>query len=68
MESLYSLLSHYSTSHVEERCIYDITYMWNLKKKMMQMNLFTRLKQNNRLQKKKKTYGYETGNMCGRIN
>ena len=28
----------------ETQTSYDITYMWNLKKKMIQMNLFTKQK------------------------
>ena len=36
-----------------ERQIYDITYMWNLKK-MIQMNLFRKLKQTHR--HRKQTY------------
>ena len=40
-------------SEVRERQIsYDITYMWNLKKKMVQMNLFTKQKQSHRYKNK----------------
>ena len=35
---------------------YDITYMWNLKKKKTQMNLFIKQKSTHR--HKKQTYGY----------
>ena len=35
---------------------YDIAYMWNLKKKKVQMNLFTKQK-NQRY--RKQTYGYQ---------
>ena len=35
---------------------YDITYMWNLILKMIQINLFTKQKQTHRY--KKQTYGY----------
>ena len=43
----------------EERLIsYDITYIWNLKKKI-QMNLFTKQKQAHR--HRKQTYGYQRG-------
>ena len=45
-------------SEVRERQIsYDITYMWNLNKKMIQMNLFTKQKQTHR--QRKQTYGYQ---------
>ena len=37
---------------------YNITYMWNLRKKI-QRNLFTKQKQTYRLQKQ--TYGYQKG-------
>ena len=37
---------------------YDVTYMWNLKKKI-QMNLFTKQKQTYRL--RKQVYGYQRG-------
>ena len=33
----------------ERQISYDITYMWNLKKKMIQMNLFTKQKETHRL-------------------
>ena len=47
-------------SEVRERQIsYDITYMWNLKKKKIQMNLFTKQKQNHKL--REQTYGYQRG-------
>ena len=37
-------------SEARERVIsYDIAYMWNLKKKMIQINLFTKQKQTHRL-------------------
>ena len=43
-----------------ERQLYDILYMWNLKKqKMIQMNLFTKQKQTHR--HRKQTYGYQSG-------
>ena len=35
---------------------YDTAYMWNLKKKMIQMNLLTKQKQTHRL--RELTYGY----------
>ena len=31
-------------SDTERQISYDITYMWNLKKKIIQMNLFTKQK------------------------
>ena len=43
---------------------YDIAYMRNLKKKMIQMNLFTKQKQTYRLWKQ--TYGYQRGKVGGR--
>ena len=39
----------------ERQISYDIIYMWNLKKKMIEMNLFTNQKQTHRL--RKQTYG-----------
>ena len=39
--------------------LYDIIYMQNLEKKMVQVNLFTRQKQTHRLLKQ--TYGYQVG-------
>ena len=54
-------------SEVRERQIsYDITYMWNLKKKKIQMNLFTKQKQTYSL--RKQTYGYQRGKVEGGIN
>ena len=35
----------------ERQISYGIAYMWNLKKKVIQMNLFTKQKQTHRLQK-----------------
>ena len=35
----------------QTKASYDITYMWNLKKKMIQMNLVTKQKQTHRLHK-----------------
>ena len=35
---------------------YDTAFMWNLKKKMIQVNLFTKQKQTHRL--RERTYGY----------
>ena len=40
-----------SKSDRERQISYDITYMRNLKKKMIQMNLFTKQKQTHRLRK-----------------
>ena len=52
-------------SEVRERQIsYDITYMWNLNKKMIQMNLFTKQKQTHR--HRKQTCGYQRGKVGGR--
>ena len=43
---------------------YDITYMWNLKKKkMIQMNLFTKQKQTH--SHRKQTYGYQRRKVGG---
>ena len=44
-----------SKSERERQIPYEIAYMWNLKKKMIQMNLFT--KQKHRL--REQTYGYQ---------
>ena len=41
-----------------EKDKYHITFMWNLKK-MIQMNLFIKLKQTHR--HRKQTYGYQKG-------
>ena len=39
-------------ARIRERVIsYDIAYMWNLKKKMIQINLFTKQKQTHRLKR-----------------
>ena len=48
-----------------ERQIYDITYLWNLKK-MIQVNLFTKQKQTYR--HRKQSYGYQRGRVGGGIN
>ena len=45
-----------------ERQIYDITYMWNLKK-MIQMNWFTKQKYTHR--HRKQIYGYRRGSGGG---
>ena len=43
-----------------EKDKYDITYMWNVKKKkMIQINLLTKQKQTHR--DRKQTYGYQRG-------
>ena len=53
------------TIQVRQRQIsYDITYMWNLKKK--KKNIFTKQKQIPR--HGKQTYGYQRGNMGRGIN
>ena len=36
--------TEWNKSDRERQISYDITYMWNLKKKMVQMNLFTKQK------------------------
>ena len=48
--------TEWSKSDRERQILYDITYMWNLKK-MIQMNLFTKQKQTQR--HRKQTYGYQ---------
>ena len=48
----------------KDKISYDLTYMWNLKKKMIPINLFTEQKQAHSL--RKKTYGYQRGNVGGR--
>ena len=40
---------------------YDTTYLWNLKKKRVQMNLFAEVKQTHRL--RKQIYGYQRGHV-----
>ena len=47
----------------ERQISHDVSYMWNLKKKMIKMNLFTKQKQTHRLQKQ--TYGYQRGKVGG---
>ena len=47
----------------ERQILYDITYMWNLKK-MIQMNLFTKQKQTHRC--RKQTYGYQREKVGGK--
>ena len=56
-------------SEVRERQIYDITYLWNLKK-MIRMNLFTEQKQTHRQRKQTYDYQREKGvkDKLGRIN
>ena len=51
----------WSKSDKEREILYDITHMWNLILKMIQMNLFTKQKQIHRFQKQ--TYGYQRGNV-----
>ena len=46
-------------SERERQILYDIAYMQNLKKKMIQTNLFTKQKQTHRL--REWTYGYQGG-------
>ena len=46
-----------------ERQIYDIAYIWNLKK-FIQMNLFIKQKQTHRL--REGNYGYQQGRVAGR--
>ena len=47
-----------SKSDRERQILYDITYMWNLKKKI-QIHLLTKQKQTHR--HRKQTYGYQRG-------
>ena len=56
---------HTKWSKSEKDKHHDITYMWNLIK-MMQMNLFTKQKQNQRFCNQ--TYGCQRGNVGGGIN
>ena len=53
----------WSKSERERQIPYDITHMWNLILKMIQMNLFTKLKQTHR--HRKKPYGYQRGKGVG---
>ena len=46
-----------SKSGRERQTLLVTSYMWNLKKKMIQRNLFT----NRRLRHRKQTYGYQRG-------
>ena len=47
----------------ERQIPYDITYIWNLKYYMIQMNLLTKQKQTYR--HRKQIYGYQRGNVEG---
>ena len=53
----------WSKSDRERQISHDITYMWNLKRKMIQMNLFTKQKQTHR--HRKQTYSYQRGKVGG---
>ena len=56
-------------SELRERQIsYDITYMWNLKEKTIQMNLYTNQKQNHRHKKKKTNLWLPKGKSRGGTN
>ena len=52
-----------SKSNRERKVSYDITYMWNLKKKIIKMNLFIKPKKTHR--HRKQTYGYQRGMRVG---
>ena len=52
-------LENIMLSEVRQRKTSYVTYIWNLKKKMIQMNLFTKQKQTHR--HRKQTYGYQRG-------
>ena len=54
----------WSKSDRERQISYDITHMWNLTFKKIQMNLFTKQKQTYRY--RKQTYGYQRGKVVGR--
>ena len=49
----------------ERQIPYDITHMWNIIFKMIQINLFTKQKQTHRFQKQTCSY-YQRGNMVER--
>ena len=51
-------------SQTEREMRYDFTYMQYLKKKIIQMNLFTKQRQTHRL--RKWTYGFQRGRGKGR--
>ena len=52
--------TEWSKSDRKRQISYDITYMWNLKKKkMVQMNLFTKQKYSHRY--RKQTYSHQVG-------
>ena len=53
-------------SKTEKDEYHDITSMWNLKKILIQMNLFTKQKQTHRC--RKQIYGYQKGKIRGGIN
>ena len=58
--------TEWSRSDRERQILYDITYMWILKKqRMIQVNLFTKQKQIPRL--RERTYGYQGGGWGGGI-
>ena len=48
----------------ERQISYYVAYMWNLKKKMVKMSLYTKQKETHR--HKKQTYGYQRGKGEGR--
>ena len=47
----------------ERQISHDITYIWNLKKKIIQMNLSTEQKQTHRL--REQTFSYQVGRIWG---
>ena len=53
------ILSEVSQREKDRYLPYDITYMWNLKKKKILMNLFPKQKEIHR--HKKQIYGYQRG-------
>ena len=56
--------TEWSESERGRQISYDTTYMQNLKKKIIQMNLFTKQKQTHSL--REQTYGYQGKRMGGR--
>ena len=65
MDATIEIIILSEVSQTEKNKSYDITYMWNLKK-MIQMNLFTKQKQNHRC--RKQTYSYQGVRGGARIN
>ena len=56
---MYGPRDYYTKLIIQRHISYDITYMWNLKKKKIQMDLLKKQKEIHRL--RKQTYIYQRG-------